>query len=647
MKMKQMVKIFMPLLLCCAFLTSCSTKVRESSLEEPKVNPTSQKTTIGPNSAIPISTPSAIPGASSSSNPSSTSQVVPDHSMYVDVVDGVLVSLNHYFPGGVLYIPEGVVEIAGGAFDEIDSITGVVFSNTVRIIRSEAFDECVNLEFITLNEGLERIEDSCFEDFNKLETIHIPSTVNYISENAFNDTRLTSITIEESNQYYRLFSGALFTKDLTKLVVFPLHMRGSFTVPSACTSSLYYVFDYAEYLTKINVESGNTIYSSIDGVLYNKNQTAIIRCPQLNPGPVVIPNGVTAIDGNAFFNCECIEWIYVPSSVVNVEYCGFSIGGNTVLYCEALSKPAGWDENFTSSPVVWGALNPSQPIDHSEYLEIDDRSLVSLKNTFPGGMLFVPEGIIEICTEAFYESISLTCVVFPSSVRYLRESAFDECENLISVILNEGLLIIEDECFEDCTSLKTVYIPSSVTSLSDEAFEGCNGMASIAVSPANSTYASYQDSLFSKDLSKLIYYPSARSGEFCLPDECEDAEPMIFVDAFNLESIRVGENNNCFRSIDGVLYDSDGKVVIRCPRAKTGSLVLGYVTFIGELSFPGCTELTALYLPMSVGIIQAYAFYNCPNLTIYCEAESKPTNWDDNWNPDSQPVVWGATMPTD
>ncbi|MDE5654695.1 MAG: leucine-rich repeat domain-containing protein [Clostridia bacterium] len=63
--------------------------------------------------------------------------------------------------------------------------------------------------------------------------------------------------------------------------------------------------------------------------------------------------------------------------------------------------------------------------------------------------------------------------------------------------------------------------------------------------------------------------------------------------------------------------------------------------FIGTKMFSGCSSLTSIIIPIySVYRIYSDAFEGCDNLTIYCEAESKPTGWDSNWNGD-RPVVWG------
>jgi uncharacterized repeat protein (TIGR02543 family) len=44
-----------------------------------------------------------------------------------------------------------------------------------------------------------------------------------------------------------------------------------------------------------------------------------------------------------------------------------------------------------------------------------------------------------------------------------------------------------------------------------------------------------------------------------------------------------------------------------------------------------------------VTIIGYAAFAGCISLTIYCEATSEPSGWNDYWNSSNRPVVWGYT----
>ena len=70
----------------------------------------------------------------------------------------------------------------------------------------------------------------------------------------------------------------------------------SVTIGSGVTNINGYRFPYpGEYLTNIKVDNNNPNYSSIDGVLYNKSQTILYKCPKGKTGTVIIPNTVTRI----------------------------------------------------------------------------------------------------------------------------------------------------------------------------------------------------------------------------------------------------------------------------------------------------------------------------------------------------------------
>ena len=65
------------------------------------------------------------------------------------------------------------------------------------------------------------------------------------------------------------------------------------------------------------------------------------------------------------------------------------------------------------------------------------------------------------------------------------------------------------------------------------------------------------------------------------------------------------------------------------------------VTTIGNSAFYECYSLKSIVIPNSVTTIGNYAFTDCYSLTIYCEAEIKPSGWDYNWNSSNCPVKWG------
>jgi hypothetical protein len=75
---------------------------------------------------------------------------------------------------------------------------------------------------------------------------------------------------------------------------------------------------YPTGLTAITVVPANPAYSSLDGVLFNKNQTELIRYPDRKAGNYIIPNSVMAIGDWAFINCDDLTSIAIPDSVTAI-----------------------------------------------------------------------------------------------------------------------------------------------------------------------------------------------------------------------------------------------------------------------------------------------------------------------------------------
>jgi len=64
------------------------------------------------------------------------------------------------------------------------------------------------------------------------------------------------------------------------------------------------VFDGCVNLTRIAVDPANQFYSSVDGVLFDKGMTVLVRCPEGRAGNCVVPASVSEITGSAFKNCR-------------------------------------------------------------------------------------------------------------------------------------------------------------------------------------------------------------------------------------------------------------------------------------------------------------------------------------------------------
>ena len=154
-----------------------------------------------------------------------------------------------------------------------------------------AFWGCGNLEDVTLPSGLSEIGEYMFKECTGLKSITIPKSVQAIREYAF--------------------SGCSSLAELY--------------LPENTTFIHEWAFDECSGLSNIKVASENPVYSSKDGVLFDKINNLVVKYP---PGKLgeshEIPQGIESIGAEAFSWCENLQSVTVPEGVTEIEYDAFS-----------------------------------------------------------------------------------------------------------------------------------------------------------------------------------------------------------------------------------------------------------------------------------------------------------------------------------
>jgi|GEM_PF-1790811 hypothetical protein len=90
-------------------------------------------------------------------------------------------------------------------------------------------------------------------------------------------------------------------------------------------------------VTYYNVDKDNPYLTSVDGIIYSKDMTKLIKVPSRYAGKkIVVPDGVKIIDSFAFYSLDNVESIELPDSVEIIEKCSF--GGCDKLSSIKLSK---------------------------------------------------------------------------------------------------------------------------------------------------------------------------------------------------------------------------------------------------------------------------------------------------------------------
>ena len=127
------------------------------------------------------------------------------------------------------------------------------------------------------------------------------------------------------------------------------------------------------------------------------------------------------------------------------------------------------------------------------------------------------------------------------------------------------VVAIEGEAILKGSDVKSLTVPVSVEKIADGAFSDCDTLARIIVSNDNETYSSFDDMLFSKDFSSLLFVPEGKEGVASLPDQTATVPASAFSRCSRLQAVQVGEGNMDFYSENGSLYSKETETIVASP----------------------------------------------------------------------------------
>ena len=338
-------------------------------------------------------------------------------------------------------IPNTVTSIGDDAFSGVKFLTSIDIPDGVSIIGDGAFRSAGSLTSITIPDGVAAIGVGVFANTPNLTTVTIPNSVTSIGDDAFSYAiSLTSITIPDLVASI----GDRAFQNTSSLI--------SINIPSSVTSIGVGAFTGAESLTSVDVDGDNTEYTSVDGVLFDKQLLLLIKYPEGNPDTsYTIPNTVTSIGSSAFRSATSLTSITIPNSVI-------TIGDNAFQ-----------NTSFTS--------------------------------------ITIPNSVITIGEDAF-RGVALTSINIPNSVTSIGEGAFYRADRLTTVTFEKKsqLTALADDTFYDATSLTSITIPRSVTSLGEYLFYDTESLTTVTIE-IGSNLTTIGSTIFSNSGVTTVYAP--------------------------------------------------------------------------------------------------------------------------------------------
>ena len=284
--------------------------------------------------------------------------------------------------------------------------------------------------------------------------------------------------------------------------------RGNFSVTinlarqtEQTTSALTYELENGEY--------------TVTGIL--GNATEIVIPSEYNGLPVTKIQGEY---GNGAFARKNITSIVIPDSLTE-------IGQNTFYACSALTT-----------------------------VTIGENSLLTTigNNAFSGATaltsIFIPKGVTSIGSAAFNNCGGLnTITVAKDNAVYSSEgnNLIEKSTNTLirgsnSSIIPEGVKIIGSAAFRR-SAIETILIPSGIETIENYALDDCENLSSIAVSENNSSFASLDGILYSKDFTELLIAPDGLTGNISLPSALKEIPMFAFDGKSYIESVFIPENS--------------------------------------------------------------------------------------------------------
>ena len=527
-----------------------------------------------------------------------TSVTVEDQSgAYYTSLNGVLMTADKselvYYPmgrEGEFTVPASVIKIHDRAFYEATMLTSLVFEggSEKMYIGNEAFERCSGLTAVVLPSNVVSLGDEAFYGCSELVSLTLSaSLMDFSSSMVDRCDKLAAINVGADGQgaYYSSIDGVLYSADKSALVVYPLAKTDE------------------ELVVDANVE---VIYAR---AFYGNE----------NIKKVVLPEGLVEIQAAAFDFCSALEEVNIPSTVQKIDkqafrYCEslhtvtFNEGGDDLLIIG--------DEAFRYNYALNTLALPARAysIGNNAFQESGLTSVTFAENS----------ALVEIGDYAFSETPVIDLAI-PAGVVNIGSFAFYLCEDLLGITFQEGLISIGDYAFAGDNALISVSFPASLKTLGASVFYyygydeyTCSSLESVTFAP-NSQLEKIPAGTFAYTSLKTFTVPANVTVIEGTENSPSYRAPSAFYEVATLDSVYFEDGSKC-AEIGDYTFERSGLKTIELPTS---------VSTVGMYAFRYCASLESIVIPETATNIGKGAFWQCTALAEV-DLRSKTTELADD-----------------
>ena len=488
----------------------------------------------------------------------------------------------------------GVSAFSGCAFSTID------LPDNLNTLSDSIFENCINLNKVSIPDSVSSIGTKAFYKCNAMSNLVIPKSVTTIGNNAFssNDVIFALYCYEGSysEEYlkskglnYIVIDDIMANGNLSNTINWFLYNNGVLRITGVgqipenaqnawsshakniklisvedgienipnglvnhCTNleriraaaSINYIdidsFTNLSNLKTIQVSSNNSMYSSTDKGLFNKDKTILLLVP-IGYDSYYVYDSVKTIDKNSFVLNTSIERIILPETITSIAEGSFTNHNNLKLYVQAGS--VGESYAIEHSIPFQIQLDAGSFGSNSKYYIYNDGLMLvngtgatenygayttpTWKTNYGDAIVnvIIEEGITSIGTRSLAYCESIKTIHLPESVNYISAQAFEYCYDLEVINIPSGVSSLPDKVFRGCTSLDNIILPNTISSIGEKAFESCTSLHEIQ----------FPDNI--KTISQYAFNDCSKITTITLPGELNTISQYAFYKCVNLKSV--------------------------------------------------------------------------------------------------------------